>query len=699
MMLATTAVAGELDSPADPDDDASRMPGLEDLYERLDSGGGNAAPTGPFSGPGAAPGPTGHTLVELMNIAPQPDNSTGATQAHVLDGKSFWGLRTDGTWGLKTGTMNTVGQQNITPGTTDKGITAGFHDGTGSVAGDGDLIPASIRQDVNIFNVTGSLVPSGGTATPGDVVSGKTFYGSGQSNWVLQTGTFGEFECAEGFLDLNGFAEDECEFEIDPDGIYVATTADGGTNSGTCGLSPLDPCWPIGHGIDRASETLRGTVHVANGVYQESIQMEDGISLLGGYDPVDWSRNVSQSQTTIRGSNAGLHKKAVVAEIITSSTQLDGLVIFGQRATQASGNSYVVWVNNSPGLAISNNEIYAANGADGARGGKGGDGTDGINGQTGLGFASSCAVQAGGAGGGHSCTGPSQNVSGGNGGSTSCPPLYDSIASAGNGTNGMGTSAGTSGSGGIDGSQDGVCYFPTAGADSGDGSPGNDGGDGTSGSAGGGAGDTDGAISFGEWIGAIGSHGGPGSHGSGGGGGGAGGGFEDLVGSDDTSGGTGGGGGSGGCGAIGGGGGGAGGGSFGVFINYTSPGGAVVTVTNNTIVAGDGGHGGNGGQGGIGGPGGSGMPGGAGSLAPPVCAFEGGSGGNGGRGGHGGGAGGGAGGVSYGVLHNNMTNGANYEVSNTIVAGSPGAAGLAGESIGNPGSDGVTGESGAVKSF
>ena len=40
-----------------------------------------------------------------MGKAPTKDNTNGAVPAEVLSGKTYWGLRTDGTWGLQTGTM------------------------------------------------------------------------------------------------------------------------------------------------------------------------------------------------------------------------------------------------------------------------------------------------------------------------------------------------------------------------------------------------------------------------------------------------------------------------------------------------------------------------------------------------------------------------------------------------------------------
>ena len=47
-----------------------------------------------------------------------------------------------------------------------------------------------VKLGTTYLNVAGTLVPSGGTATTSDVLSGKTFFGDSQTNWTLQTGTF-----------------------------------------------------------------------------------------------------------------------------------------------------------------------------------------------------------------------------------------------------------------------------------------------------------------------------------------------------------------------------------------------------------------------------------------------------------------------------------------------------------------------------
>ncbi len=64
-----------------------------------------------------------------------------------------------------TGTMPNIGQQTVTPGTVAQTITEGYHDGTGSVAGDADLVAGNIKKDVTIFGVTGTHEGGGGGST------------------------------------------------------------------------------------------------------------------------------------------------------------------------------------------------------------------------------------------------------------------------------------------------------------------------------------------------------------------------------------------------------------------------------------------------------------------------------------------------------------------------------------------------------
>jgi len=105
LLLVSHTWAGDLDSPAPPEDPLSAMYSLEDLYKRLENGTPGAKRTGGFREPEAGPSVrTNHTLNEIMDKAPTPDNTTGAVPADVTSGRTYWGLRTDGTWGPQVGT-------------------------------------------------------------------------------------------------------------------------------------------------------------------------------------------------------------------------------------------------------------------------------------------------------------------------------------------------------------------------------------------------------------------------------------------------------------------------------------------------------------------------------------------------------------------------------------------------------------------
>lgn len=89
--------------------------------------------------------------------------------------------------------------------TTNATTTEGGHDFTfaDSLIGAGrtlteiyNTIPTIIANTVKLgtsyLGVSGTLVPSGGTATTTDVLSGKTFFGDSQTDWILQTGTMAD---------------------------------------------------------------------------------------------------------------------------------------------------------------------------------------------------------------------------------------------------------------------------------------------------------------------------------------------------------------------------------------------------------------------------------------------------------------------------------------------------------------------------
>ncbi len=208
------AIAGSLDAPAPPTSSAGAMFTSNDLYNRLTSGAAGVKRTGPFAEPTAPPGPTGHTDDEIMAVMPAADNSNGATVGEVLSGKSFWGLRSDGTWGFKVGTMPV---QALSPAS--MAVPAGYYAATNLATVDPDLVSANIRSGVSIFGVNGKgeVVDTAEVANPagaGQILAGRKAFVNGAA--VIGTVATG----------ANVSGGDGLKTFVIPDGIYsTATTA------------------------------------------------------------------------------------------------------------------------------------------------------------------------------------------------------------------------------------------------------------------------------------------------------------------------------------------------------------------------------------------------------------------------------------------------------------------------------------------
>jgi hypothetical protein len=102
------------------------------------------------------------------------------TAGDVLLGQTF-----SGTAGLGlTGTMPDNGAVTITPSTMTQTIAAGYHHGSGTVAGDADLVASNIKNGIDLFGVLGTYNPliATGNATVGQVLSGQTFSNTSGAN-------------------------------------------------------------------------------------------------------------------------------------------------------------------------------------------------------------------------------------------------------------------------------------------------------------------------------------------------------------------------------------------------------------------------------------------------------------------------------------------------------------------------------------
>ncbi|MBT9555190.1 MAG: hypothetical protein IV100_04130 [Myxococcales bacterium] len=549
------------------------------------------------------------------------------------------------------------------------------------------------------------------------------------------------------YFDLNAVPGDGCEFLLDTTAIYVSSSDLTANTTAGCGRGPTGtgagnrPCLSIASGLAEAVSSGRTKVLVAGGAYYEAVTLVAGKSLLGGFNPSTWSRDITSNTTAIFGNTGSGNRKAVIAKDIQSgATLLEGFTIYGENATGSGQTSYALWISNcGSALTVRSNIIWGGYGGPGANGGSGASGGSGSNGAIGKNAyqptgAYNCyencigkgAENVGGTGGAISCGGVS--AAGGAGGQAGCPdwdegqnlctscPIAPNTQtlSAGSGAAGAG-GGGAGGAGGCDSITDQECADPNCACrtpndpscvNGGTPSVGENGPTGVNGTGGAGAGTGTGTVVSGEWVGTSGVAGVAGSAGKGGGGGGAGGGVEGYAsaacGSNGASdiGGSGGGGGSGGCGAAPGAAGSGGGGSFAIFVTFPSQPTTVPTLTANELNRGFGGIGGDGGSGGTGGSGGNGgVGGGGGTLGSQFwCASAGAKGGEGGRGGHGGGGGGGSGGASYGVFVSGQGSAAigTWKTLNVFKTGGAGGAAGAGGGSGAGGAQGTAGTAGTA---
>jgi hypothetical protein len=91
--------------------------------------------------------------VSLFGVAGSVLRSSGtATAADVLEGRTF----SNATGSGLAGTMPNRGGLTVIPGTSAQVIPAGYHDGSGSVAGDADLVAGNIRAGIELFGVAGT---------------------------------------------------------------------------------------------------------------------------------------------------------------------------------------------------------------------------------------------------------------------------------------------------------------------------------------------------------------------------------------------------------------------------------------------------------------------------------------------------------------------------------------------------------------
>ena len=202
-----------------------------------------------------------------------------------------------------------------------------------------------------------------------------------------------------------------------PNGIYVAPPESGGYDTYDCG-SMIAPCASVGYASQRALDSGKSYVFVANGIYQESVTLISGINLWGGFNPATWVRSEpAQSATVLVGIAAGPHVKTLSATSISAPTEVSRFQIKGTQPQQSGGNSYAVWIKDSTNaLVLKDNLIYLGQGADGVDGDDGVGGIDGPDGIAGMGASNPIGSVVSGEWVGAAGTSGTDEVSGGKGG-------------------------------------------------------------------------------------------------------------------------------------------------------------------------------------------------------------------------------------------------------------------------------------------
>jgi hypothetical protein len=507
------------------------------------------------------------------------------------------------------------------------------------------------------------------------------------------------------------------------DGIVVESfyVAPDGDDTGPG--SPTRPLRTLAVAMTRATESLgspdaRPHVFVAAGTYTETLVLEPGVHLHGGYrrdfralDPDGFTTVVrAPADPTAPGGAAVVGD----SEVGMMPTTLEWVTVLGRDAIGASAPAFGVFLDRPGPLLVINRSAIRSGVA-----GRGDNGRAGAAGAAPSGAAEEgraprgafedashvCTpgmrnVVAGGAGGENTCRGATTR--GGRGGSPTCPTFASFQPSGENAPSVGGLAGGSGGTGGQDSNgpimgiscSEAVCCGLadfTVPTDFRGPQAGTAGRDGSNGTAGRGCDDPFGRFDAGMWVPDVGTAGTDGTAGTGGGGGGGGGGAEmdwffSVCEFADGLGGGGGGGGGGGCG------GGSGrpgtsGAPAAAIVMRTTAGAMLPTLTALTLSPGDGGRGGDGGAGGDGGLGGPGAFGGTlprEARSTPTLAgpFPGGRGGAGANGGAGGGGGGGCGGASVGVWLTGITaepaEVGRYRADNTFRLGRAGLAGRGG---------------------
>jgi hypothetical protein len=151
-------------------------------------------------------------------------------------------------------------------------------------------------------------------------------------------------------------------------GVFVSIN---GADSETCGTR-LQPCQLVNTAIKRAALLKKPNVFIARGTYTEAIQLLAGITLDGGWDPVnsDWKPVCgTDSLSATRFALAAAESRVVSADF-TGDATLRQLTIESKRAAKPGESVYGVFATKAK-LVLQSVVVTMGAGGDGSAGTKG----------------------------------------------------------------------------------------------------------------------------------------------------------------------------------------------------------------------------------------------------------------------------------------------------------------------------------------
>jgi len=180
--------------------------------------------------------------------------------------------------------------------------------------------------------------------------------GTGSKDIVFSSGGDTKLLLPYGYL-----LSESSTFSVDTAKIYVSVSSGNDSNTGTQTL----PKATISAAITAIASYKPAEVIVAEGTYNESIVLVEGVSLRGGYDATTWVRDIDANITIIQDLSTGGTSASPIFAIccdsaITNNTIVDGFTINSSTNAGALSASAIYLNGGSP--IISRNRITTANG-------------------------------------------------------------------------------------------------------------------------------------------------------------------------------------------------------------------------------------------------------------------------------------------------------------------------------------------------